>query len=167
MAAAIQLGIVLFLISLALVFGTMAERRHFRSLSDRESTFEDFLITQVKHFPNATLSVVPAPQIFVAETVIATDYLKSFLGHLRGIFGGEMRSYGTLLERARRETVLRIVEQARAQNYNAICNLRLETADVGGNTGSIKKKGAIMVAILGSATAYQCIKPSQQMLIDE
>ena len=92
------------------------------------------------------------PQMYVAEVVIATDYLKTFLAGLRKFFGGEIRSYQTLLVRARREATLRILEQARQQGYNAICNLRLENADIGGNNNA---KGVAMVAILASATAYR------------
>jgi uncharacterized protein YbjQ (UPF0145 family) len=94
----------------------------------------------------------------VAETVIATDYLKSFVASIRRLFGGEVRSYHSLLARARRETTQRLVEQAQAMGHNAICNLRLVTADVGGSTAS--KKGAAMVAILGSATAYTYRAPA-------
>ena len=95
------------------------------------------------------------PAIVVGETVIATDYLKSFLARLRNIFGGEIRSYRTLLERARREALLRIVEEARGMGYNAVCNVRFETADVGGN--STMRKVA-MVAILASGTAYHAAR---------
>jgi hypothetical protein len=41
---------------------------------------------------------------------------------------------------------------AGAKGFNAICNLRLETADVGGST--LSKKSAITVSISASATAY-------------
>jgi len=148
----IQLLVFAFFISLGLIVGRLNEKRHFQNLELRESKCQNFLITQIKSFPDAEPGQQP-PQLFVSEAVIASDYLKSFFTKLRGIFGGEMRSYQSLLVRARREATLRIVEQARAQNYNAICNLKIETADVGGNT-SRGNRGVVMVAILASATAY-------------
>jgi uncharacterized protein YbjQ (UPF0145 family) len=90
--------------------------------------------------------------MIVKEVVIASDYLKSFLAKLRNIFGGEVRSFETLLERARREALLRIIEEAQSNGYNAICNLRMDTAEIGGN---LDKKGAAMATILASATAYR------------
>ena len=148
----LQLTIFLFLILIGLVVGRMTEKQHFQSLQQRELEYQDVLITQLKSFPIAKPGEQP-PQLFIGEVVIASDYLKSFFAKLRGIFGGEVKSYQSLLIRARREATLRILEQAQAQNYNAICNLRLETADVGGNTSSTNR-GVVMVAILASATAY-------------
>lgn len=146
-----QIGIVLFLVILGFTCGTIAERKHFRNLDNREKDNGDFLITQLKSFPNYA-SGVSAPQLIIAETVVATDYFKSFLANLRRLFGGEVRSFHSLLSRARREATQRVVEQARELGYNAICNLRIETADVGGNNTA--KKKAAMVAIIATATAY-------------
>jgi uncharacterized protein YbjQ (UPF0145 family) len=53
-----------------------------------------------------------------------------------------------LLERARREAILRLIEQARSRQFNALCCVRLEASNVG--------KGIMpMVAILAYATAYR------------
>ena len=146
-----EIIIVLVLIAVGYTFGKLAEHRHMAHLETREESNGLFLVTQLKSFPNR-MPGSEAPQIVIAETVVASDYFKTFLAGLRRLFGGEVRSFHSLLVRARRETTQRLIEQARAQGYNAICNLRLETADVGGSTAS--KKGAAMVAILGYATAY-------------
>ena len=147
----VELTIVFVLIVVGFTFGKLAERKHLEQLESRESGNGSFLVTQIKSFPNLKLES-EAPQLVVAETVVASDYFKTFLAGLRRLFGGEVRSFHSLLVRARRETTQRLVEQAEELGYNAICNLRLETADVGGSTAT--KKGAAMVAILGSATAY-------------
>jgi len=153
----VELIIVLVLLVGGYTFGTIAERRHVARLNARESANGSFLVTQVKSFPAFSKGSM-SPQIVLAETVVASDYFKSFLAKLRWLFGGEVRSFHSLLERARRETTQRLVEQAQEHGYNAICNLRLVTADVGGSTAS--RKGAAMVAILGSATAYNYDAPS-------
>ena len=111
----------------------------------------NMLVTQMKSFPGARVGRLP-PRLIVGEAVIATDYLKSFLAKLRGIFGGEIRSYQKLMVRARREAVLRIVEQARREGYDSVCNIRLQTADVGGSTSS---RRTVVVAILAAGTAYE------------
>jgi len=146
------IGMVVFavLILLGLIVGGQNERKHFRSIRSRESRCRDMVISQIKTFPAAVHGPAP-PKMMVAEVVIASDYLKSFLANLRNIFGGRVRSYQTLLERARREALLRIVERARAEGFNAVCNVRLETADVGGANAGRKVP---MAAILASGTAY-------------
>lgn len=145
-----QFGIVIFLIVLGFTAGTIAERRHFRMLTRREQQNGSFLVTQLKSFPNA-MPGKGDPQLIVAETVVASDYFKTFLANLRRLFGGEVRSFHSLLSRARREATQQVIELARERGYDAVCNLRIETADVGGSTGRGK---AAMVAIIASATAY-------------
>ena len=144
------LGITVVFLAMGLLVGGATERAHFRSIRRRENELKDILATQVKSFPGA----VPggsAPRMIVAEVVIASDYLKTFLAGFRNLFGGRVGSYQTMLERARREAALRVLEQARSLGYTGVCNIRLETADVGGNNTSRK---VAMAAILASGTAY-------------
>lgn len=148
---ALQLGIPLFLIVLAVIVGGSVERAHFRSLRRREKELADVLVTNIKTFPGGVHeSKVPA--LVSGNVVIATDYLKTFLANLKKIVGGELKSYETLLERSRREALLRLLEEARSRGFDAVCNLRFESADVGGMTG---KRGAAMVEVYAYATAYR------------
>jgi uncharacterized protein YbjQ (UPF0145 family) len=149
--------VLLALLALGLLAGGFAERRHLRNLAERESGNGDFLISQLRSFPDAVVGPTP-PTFVVGEAVIASDYLKTFLSGLRKIFGGEMRSYQTMLTRARREALQRVVEDARRRGYNAICNVRLDGADVGGNSKA--RRRLPMVAIIASATAYHRAIPS-------
>jgi len=142
-----------FFLGLGFFVGGWTERSHFKRLDERESGNGDFMVTQIKTCHDAS-GDGPPPTMLIGEAVIASDYLKSFLGKLRNIFGGEVKSYQSLLERARREALQRIIEQARAAGYNAVCNVRFQNADIGGNTAA-KKKGVVMASILASATAYQ------------
>jgi len=150
MDAILNLVIVVGLLMLGLIAGGLAERRHLRSLAEREERHRDVLVTDLKSFPEVCAGP-SAPKMMVTEVVIASDYLKSFLASLRQIFGGEIRSFGTLMLRGRREATLRLIEQARAEGYNALCNVRLERADIGGGTSQRRMP---MVTILASATAY-------------
>jgi uncharacterized protein YbjQ (UPF0145 family) len=133
------------------VAGGYAERKHLRNLAAREAQNADFFISQLRSYPGARTDVNSPPTIVFGEVSIASDYLKSFLSGLRRIFGGELRSYHSLLVRARREALQQLVERARERGYNAICNVRVESADIAGNS---KRRRMPMVAILASATAY-------------
>jgi uncharacterized protein YbjQ (UPF0145 family) len=140
----------LLMLGLGLFVGRTVELRHFRSIVERETQMSDMLVTQMKSFPCA-VEGPQAPKMIVKEVVIAADYLKSFLAGLRNIFGGEVKSFQRMQDRAHREVVLRIMEQARSEGYNAICNVRVEHADIGGNANTRKMA---MAAVLASATAY-------------
>jgi uncharacterized protein YbjQ (UPF0145 family) len=149
----ITLGIFVILLALGFFVGGMTERRHFADLMQREEATRGFLATQSKYFLG-TPEAGHTPTMIVKEVIIASDYLKTFLANLRNIFGGEVYSFESLLERARREALLRIIEEAEASGYNAICNLRMDTAEIGGN---LNKRGAAMASILASATAYRTV----------
>jgi uncharacterized protein YbjQ (UPF0145 family) len=152
----IQVGIVVFLLAMGLIAGTIAERSHLANLAEREQNNGPFLVTQLKSFP-AYASGGPAPQLIVAEAALSSDYFRSFLASLRRLFGGEVKSFHKLLQRARREATQKVIEQSRQLGYNAICNLRLDAADIGGNS---KARGAAIVCIIASATAYHFEAPT-------
>ena len=145
---ALTLGSFIVFITLGFIFGRRAERRHFADIQSREAQMSGFTATQSKQYllPQHT----QPPALIVAETVVASDYLKTFLASLRNLFGGEVKSFETLLERARREVTLRLMEEAHRHGYNAICNVRLNTANLGG----MGPHANAMAAIVGSATAY-------------
>ena len=148
-----QLAVPAALLLLGLIAGKTTERLHFRRLGRREEALPAMTVTDLKTFPGGSVHQ-PAPTLVVAEVVIANDYLKSFLAAIRKIIGGEVGGYLTLMERARREAVLRVLERAARDGYDSVCNLRLETASI----GSMAKKGAAMVGVIASGTAY-CRSP--------
>jgi len=141
------------MIAAGFVVGRMTEGAHLRDLDRREAEVRGMLVTDLRRFPGGVLNQ-PTPVLVQGEVCIATDYWKSFASSIRKIFGGEMKSYQTLIDRARREAVLRMLEEAKRQGYNAVCNVRLETADIGGAALSAKQ-GAVTVEILASGTAYR------------
>jgi len=148
-----QLGIFCGLIMLGLIAGRRAERKHLRSLERRERALEGMLVTDLKCYPGG-VSPELTPQMIVGEVSIASDYLKTLLAGLRNLIGGEVRSFETLQLRARREAILRIMEQAKTKGYNAIGNLRLESADIGGNVVTNRKQKMVVTSIIASGTAY-------------
>ncbi len=149
--AVFYLGVPLSLILLGLVGGRHNERQHLRQLALRAHRLRHMLVTDLRT-PSADVDPAVAPALITGEVVIASDYLKTFLANLRGIFGGELTSYVSLVTRAREEARLRLLEQAQRQGYDAVCNLRLSAADIGGNTG---RQGIPMVAMLASGTGYR------------
>ena len=138
-----------FLLVLGFTAGSWAESRHFRQLQRRQRALADMIVTDLPSFPYCRPG--PPPQLIVGEVVIATDYFKSFAAALRKVVGGRVGSYEKMIRRARWEATLRVLEQARALGYNAVCNLRVEPADVGGNTSQGRMP---MAAVLAFGTAY-------------
>ena len=135
---------------LALFVGSWIERRHLYALDQREALLGSMLVTDLRTYPQHAPGT-PPPQIVVGEVVIACDYFKAFLASWKLLFGGRVGSYQRVVDRARREAALRVLEQARALGYNAVCNLRIESADVGGNTQQSRMP---ISAVIAFGTAY-------------
>ena len=79
--------------------------------------------------------------------VVSIDYFKRALGALRSIIGGPVQSHETLLDRARREAVLRLKESCKGAHE--VVNLRIETSSISGKTPN----SVACVEVLASGTA--------------
>lgn len=139
--------------------GGYHERKHIAALDAREAALRHMVVTQLRSYPGWVPGDLP-PRLIVAEAVIGSDYLKTFFATWRKFIGGELRSFRSLMERARREATLRVLEEAHAAGYNAICNLRFDSADIGGSAVSSGRKGMAMAVMLASATAYHAARPT-------
>ena len=148
MDALIGLGFVLLLLVLGFSVGTWTERAHVRSLSQREQELSDIVISNLKAVPDPD-SVAEAA--FVSgDAVMATDYFKSFAAGLRNIVGGEVRTFEKLMSRARREAVVRMLEEARQMGATEVWNVRLETSNIRSATA---RNQAVSVEVFAFGTA--------------
>jgi uncharacterized protein YbjQ (UPF0145 family) len=84
------------------------------------------------------------------QVVVATDYFKTFVTALRNIVGGEMRAAQTLLSRARREAILRMIGEARRLGATEVHNVRFAFCNITQLSGN---KGAMAVEIYAYGTA--------------
>lgn len=154
----IGLCVPVVLISIGLTIGRLVERRHLRCIAVRRAALSHMLVSDLRSFPGHADGAVhgPVPQLIMAEAVIAADYLKSLLAALRKIVGGELRSYQSLMHRAREEAMLRVMEQAQSLGYDAVCNVRLYTTDIAGAVvHSGRRQKAAFCSVICSATAYR------------
>jgi uncharacterized protein YbjQ (UPF0145 family) len=135
-----------------LIVGSFLERRHFQSIREREQ-----LMAGLPIFPTRTADVdrvIEGGALVVASVVVSLDYFKKILASFRNIFGGNVRSYESLLDRAKREAILRLKEQV--PGSDAIINLRLETSNLASvRRGKKKGIGGIEVIAYGTAIRYR------------
>lgn len=115
------------LLAVGYVVGTIAERRHYSSIQRREAELVAIPVTTDKGLP-CEPHEVEAVALVSGSAVISVDYFKRFLAWLRNIFGGRVKAYETLLDRARREALLRMREQTR--DADAIVNVRVQTSSI-------------------------------------
>lgn len=155
-----SLTIFLILLVLGFVFGKLAEGRHYRSILAREEMLLRIPATSCKKPMGNTLPVGHAELVY-GHVVISVDYFKQLLASLRNFFGGTIQSYETLLDRARREAVLRLKESC--PTANEILNLRIETSSISkGNSGD--RVGSVEVLAYGTAIYYREVSSQHSSL---
>lgn len=111
-----------------LLFGRLAERRHYRDIIARETALADILVFSERRPPDFALP--PRTELVVGSVVIAEDYFKRIAASLKSLVGGRLTAYESLMDRGRREAVLRMKEQARRLGANMVFNVRFETASM-------------------------------------
>jgi len=122
----VNFGVPVLLLMFAYFVGSLLEKRHFRSIVAREESFQDFPVVTFDTMPEDWR--VEASDLVAGSIVVSLDYFKRVIAGLRGLVGGRVKTYEPLLDRARREAVLRMIEEAHRQGYDAIFNVRLQTS---------------------------------------
>lgn len=145
-----DLIIFLVLLSLGYGVGQYAERRHYRSIIEREGRLNT-LPAIASRYPPVEPHYDQA--LVIGSTVISVDYFKRFLAALRNLFGGPVTSYESLLDRARRESLLRMKQQAAELGAAMVFNVKYETASISKGRGNTI--GSIEVLAYGTALIEQ------------
>jgi uncharacterized protein YbjQ (UPF0145 family) len=130
--------------------GKSQEKKHFASLRLRESQTHALTMTNVGRLQ--PLPEAAAAQMVVGSVVVASDYFKTFSAGILTLFGGRLTVYESLLERGRREAILRMKEEALAWGATRIINVRLETADLASQGSS---NGLVSVEVMAYGTALK------------
>ncbi len=125
----IELLLFLFLLALGFFAGRFLEQRHYRSIRKREKALAKVLTFAIRFPPNMVER--QDCRLVSGTVVISSDYFKQFIAGLRNLVGGRFRSYETLLDRARREAILRMKEDAHRAGYYLIVNVKLENTSIG------------------------------------
>jgi len=126
--SAIEIGLPLSLLVFAYFVGSATERRHYREIRERERRWQRLPAVTFRSAPDSWQ--VSESGLVNGSVVISVDYFKRFLAGLRQFVGGRVKSYESILDRARREAVLRLKAQAIERGYNAVIGVRLETSRI-------------------------------------
>ena len=147
------LGIPILLITVGKVAGSWIEQKHFRNIEEREA--------RLQHQPALSVKMSDAPQpvrsaqLASGSVVVSVDHFKRFISGFRMLVGGEVRSYSSLIDRGRREALLRMKESQ--PDADAYLNTRLETSTISSTAGN---EGMGTIEVLAYATAVHYDSPS-------
>lgn len=129
--------------------GRTIESSHYKDIYQREARFAKITCLNGRRVPEG--ESIAYARLALGSVVISIDHFKRFLAGLRKIFGGEIKAYSSLIDRARREAILRMKEQS--PNADLFLNVRLETATI--SSGKKKQMGTVEVVAYGTAIKFK------------
>lgn len=143
----VELIIFLSLLSIGYFVGQYLENSHYQSIRDREQ--------QLNQLPAIATKVLPEEfqhcetRLVAGNVVISVDYFKKFVAGLRILIGGRVSTFESLIDRARREAVLRMKEEAKEQGASYVFNVKMETSSI--SKGQRDAIGSVEVLAYGTA----------------
>ena len=142
------IGLTLLLIAIGYFFGRANEHAHFSRLKQGEAEFSHISATNLKTVPD---DLTPGGVLVTGNVVIAVDYFKVIISTLKTLFGGKLRAYESLMERARREALLRLKQKADALGADAVYNVRYEFSAIGTQP---QRMGGVELLAYGTAVKH-------------
>jgi len=139
-----DLIIFIALLVIAYISGTIVEKNHLKKLDEREANLPK--VPVITYDRKSFDKDVQEVKLISANTVIGADFFKTYLSGLVNFFGGNISVLESVLQRARREAVVRVKEMAKDADY--IADLRYETTEI-----SSRRRESLKVEIYAYATA--------------
>ncbi|AOA57620.1 YbjQ family protein [Acinetobacter larvae] len=134
----IVLFVVLF--SIGWLVGRRVEQQHLQQLEQQEAQLAAISLCNERKITSSGQG-----QLIMSNVVISHDYFKYVLAVIRNLLGGRIQSYESVVERARREAIVRLKRQASRLGADQIAGLRLSTAQ-------LKRRGG-MIEVFAYGTA--------------
>lgn len=128
----LNLWLLLGLLVVGYSVGRWQERHHYRSIRLRERALRHVVALNTRYVPEGVHA--QGARLVSGSVVISSDYFKTFVAGFRAFFGGRFRGYETLLERARREALLRLKQEAQRAGSRLVIGVRFESTTVAGSS---------------------------------
>jgi uncharacterized protein YbjQ (UPF0145 family) len=165
MGSLIEIGIFVTLMAVGFFAGRVIERRHYASIRLREKQYLDVQVFMMR-FPPDRISAQEA-FLVTGTVVVSADYFKTFVAGLRNLFGGRFRAYESLMERARREAILRLKSDARRKGAKLVVCVRFETTSITAGWAPSIEVFAFGTALIPAAEAARFVGTGRSRLLGE
>jgi uncharacterized protein YbjQ (UPF0145 family) len=143
-----ELLFILVPIIVGYIIGSILEKNHFESIRAREKALQNRVFTYSdRHMPKDI--PVGELRLLAGTTVVSVDAFKRLAAKLHSFFGGRLSAYESLMERGRREAILRLRERADSLGATMVLGLRLESSAI--NDGDPRLTTGIELIAYGTA----------------
>ncbi|MDR0842395.1 MAG: YbjQ family protein [Acidobacteriota bacterium] len=144
--------LIICLLIVGYICGTVGQQRHYQSIKQREELYRDILVFNEKVPPQEFSGQSYA--LVCGSVVMGCDYFRQAIAGLKALFGGRLTSFESMLDRGRREAILRMKSEARRMGAKAVFNVRMETSTLSYSQGG-KKGGLACMELVVYGTAWR------------
>lgn len=127
----IVITLVLFFIGWG--FGRFIEQKHLKELAEKEQR-----LLHIRIDTNKFQTSEAQGQLISSNVVISHDYFKYIIAQIQNFLGGNLTTYESVVERARREAIVRLKQEAEKVGAKHIMGLRLSTTELGMQGGMVE-----------------------------
>ncbi|WP_010113093.1 YbjQ family protein [Acinetobacter sp. P8-3-8] len=127
----IVITLVLFFIGWG--FGRFIEQKHLKELAEKEQR-----LLHIRIDTNKFQTSEAQGQLISSNVVISHDYFKYIIAQIQNFLGGNLTTYESVVERARREAIVRLKQEAEKIGAKQIMGLRLSTTELGMQGGMVE-----------------------------
>ena len=134
------------------ITGSLIEKAHYKKIKKREKALlgKTMVTYGVKNWDNT--KKVKKVELVSGEAVISVDYFKTYVASLKNLFGGKLNSIESILDRGRREAILRMREKAIGANF--IVNTKIEQIMMN-DTSNKNENPKCALIVYGTAITYE------------
>ncbi len=148
------MDILIFIVILITTYsiGSAIEKKHYKEIKQREIRLIKKTVINYGSKKFNPRNPVKKAELVTGEVVISGDYFKNFVAGIKNLFGGRLTTFESILDRGRREAILRMREKAK--NANIIVNTRIESVML----NDISRKQSIpqcAIIAYGTAVTYE------------
>ena len=128
--------------------GRVKIRNHRAILNKQDEAFKAIRLHNVKYTPSHTARDASEAVLITGSLVLSIDVFRRFIAGFIQLAGGEVNNYTDLLDRGRRDALLRLKAQAQDLGAQDIYNIKIQSASIGMGKG---------IEILAYGTAVKSI----------
>jgi uncharacterized protein YbjQ (UPF0145 family) len=149
METLIYFGIFVILTAIGYLSGSRIEQRHYRTIEQQEKVLISLPAVTSKNIEDP--ANIESSQLVIGSVVLSVDYFKRFLASLRSLIGGSVSAYETLLDRGRREALIRMKNSAKNWGADCVINTRFTTSRIGVIGAENDSTGCFEILAYGTA----------------
>lgn len=125
-----MLDLIILIVALVVTYitGSQIEKKHFRSVMEREKASLPIPFVTDSYESYNEEHNVREVKLICGSCVVGADFFKVWVSNLKSLFGGTLTTFESLLDRARREAILRMKEQG--GKADMIVKTRMETTEI-------------------------------------